>query len=93
MMPPSPSNLKALLVFAGEDTGCPALSDRERQVLEGLRRGLGRKPIARELGVTPGSIAGYSRSICRKLGIPAPGATSMANLIPSHTSHTNLPAS
>ncbi|RYD29609.1 MAG: LuxR family transcriptional regulator [Verrucomicrobiaceae bacterium] len=48
------------------------LSDRERQVFEGLRRGLGRKSIARELGVTPGSIAGYSRSICRKLGIHNP---------------------
>lgn len=45
----------------------PALSHRELQILDGLRRGLGRKSLARALGLAPGSVAGYSRSICRKL--------------------------
>ena len=47
----------------------PALSHRELQILEGLRRGLGRKSIARTLGLAPGSVAGYSPSIFRKLGL------------------------
>ncbi len=72
MVHPAAGNLKAHLVLVGEAIAGPDLSDREREVFERLRRGLGRKAIARELGITPSSIAGYSRSICRKLGVPAP---------------------
>lgn len=72
MIRPAANSLKALLVPIGEIIVGPEFSDRERQVFDRLRRGLGRKSIARELGVTPGCIAGYCRSICRKLGISAP---------------------
>jgi DNA-binding NarL/FixJ family response regulator len=68
MIHPAAGNLKTHLVLVDEAIAGPDLSDRERQVFERLRRGLGRKAIARELGVTPGSVAGYSRSMCRKLG-------------------------
>ncbi|WAC20923.1 LuxR C-terminal-related transcriptional regulator [Luteolibacter sp. SL250] len=72
MIRPAANNLKALLVPIADAMGKPDFSDRERQVFDRLRRGLGRKSIARELGVTPGCIAGYCRSICRKLGISDP---------------------
>ncbi len=87
MVHPAAGNLKTHLVLVGEAIAGPDLSDREREVFERLRRGLGRKAIARELGVTPGCIAGYSRSMYRKLGIRCTEANAMESDPPPQSTH------
>jgi len=53
--------------FANEALG--TLSAREREVALLAARGLGNKAIARELGVTEGTIKLHLHAIYRKLGI------------------------
>jgi two-component system nitrate/nitrite response regulator NarL len=43
------------------------LSDREREVLRLISRGLSNKQIARQLKLSPGTVAGYLRSIFDKV--------------------------
>jgi len=52
----------------GADGGlCAALSERERQVLNGLCRGLSNKEIARELSLQEVTIKLHVKTLCRKL--------------------------
>ncbi|MEO0819355.1 MAG: response regulator transcription factor [Pseudomonadota bacterium] len=44
-----------------------SMSDRERQVLDGLRRGLSNKEIARELDLQEVTIKLHVKTLCRKL--------------------------
>jgi DNA-binding NarL/FixJ family response regulator len=46
-----------------------SLSDREREVLQLLARGLGTRQISQTLHVGTGTIGGYRRSIIQKLGL------------------------
>lgn len=45
------------------------LSERELQVLRGVRNGLMNKEIARELGLREATVKMYMRAICSKLGV------------------------
>jgi two-component system nitrate/nitrite response regulator NarP len=53
-------------IFAG---GRPALAPRERQLIRFVRRGLRNREIAKELGVTEGTVKVYLHSIFEKLGV------------------------
>ncbi|HYW03049.1 MAG TPA: response regulator transcription factor [Gammaproteobacteria bacterium] len=45
------------------------LSDREKEVLTLVSKGLGRSDISRLLGITPNTAAGYIKTIYRKLNV------------------------
>lgn len=49
--------------------GRPALAPRERQLIRFVRRGLRNREIAKELGVTEGTVKVYLHSIFEKLGM------------------------
>jgi two-component system nitrate/nitrite response regulator NarP len=49
--------------------GRPALAPRERQLIRFIRRGLRNREIAKELGVTEGTVKVYLHSIFEKLGV------------------------
>ncbi len=49
--------------------GRPSLAPRERQLIRFIRRGLRNREIARELGVTEGTVKVYLHSIFEKLGV------------------------
>jgi DNA-binding CsgD family transcriptional regulator len=51
-----------------------ALSQRERDVLAELARGLTNAEIARRLGVSPETVKGYVASLLHKLGVPSRAA-------------------
>ena len=76
-MPISPSIARFLLAGApGIDVsdGIPKLSPREREILEWISRGLSRKEIARELDLSPYTVAEYSANILKKYGVPSSAA-------------------
>jgi len=50
-------------------TGDVKLTNRERQVVGLVCRGLSNKGIAKELGLSPATIKYYVHKICRKLGV------------------------
>lgn len=52
--------------FRGER---PALAPRERQLIRYIRRGLRNREIAKELGVTEGTVKVYLHAIFEKLGV------------------------
>ena len=45
------------------------LTPREQQLLQMMSRGLSSRQIARELGISPNTARGYSKSLYRKLGV------------------------
>jgi two-component system nitrate/nitrite response regulator NarP len=47
----------------------PALAPRERQLIRFVRRGLRNREIAKELGVTEGTVKVYLHSVFEKLGV------------------------
>lgn len=49
--------------------GRPALAPRERQLIRFVRKGLRNREIAKELGVTEGTVKVYLHSIFEKLGV------------------------
>ncbi|MDF7775413.1 response regulator transcription factor [Sphingomonas sp. AOB5] len=51
----------------------PQLSPRERELLEYLARGLGRKEAARVMGISPYTVAEYIQGIYRKLQVRSRG--------------------
>lgn len=53
----------------GARPGLSALTGRERQVLEGIARGLTNKEIAAELVISPRTVEAHRESLMRKLGI------------------------
>lgn len=55
--------------FAPRETAAPALSPRERQVVEGMAAGLTNKEIAAKFGLSIHTIDGYTRSIYEKLHV------------------------
>jgi two-component system nitrate/nitrite response regulator NarL len=53
--------------FAGASR--PALAPRERQIIRFVRRGLRNREIAKELGVTEGTVKVYLHAVFEKLGV------------------------
>ena len=53
--------------FAG--AARPALAPRERQIIRFVRRGLRNREIAKELGVTEGTVKVYLHAVFEKLGV------------------------
>jgi len=47
----------------------PALAPRERQIIRFVRRGLRNREIAKELGVTEGTVKVYLHAVFEKLGV------------------------
>lgn len=47
----------------------PELSEREMQVLEGMRRGLSNTQIARELFLSPETVKTHARRLYQKLNV------------------------
>ena len=63
-----------------DKTKDPGLSERELQTLKLLSQGLVKKEIAEELGVTPHTVATFTKRIYEKLQVPnAPAAVSKAH--------------
>lgn len=69
-----PSLLTAM--FEPREKAAPAppdevsiLTPRERQLLEMMSQGMSSRMIARELGISPNTSRGYSKSLYRKLGV------------------------
>ena len=54
-------------IFAGAPR--PALAPRERQIIRFVRRGLRNREIAKELGVTEGTVKVYLHAVFEKLGV------------------------
>lgn len=53
--------------------GAPSLSPREKELLEHLARGLARKEVAREMGISHFTVGEYLQSIYRKLSVNSRG--------------------
>ena len=51
------------------ERGRPALAPRERQLIRFVRQGLRNREIARELGVTEGTVKVYLHAVFEKLGV------------------------
>lgn len=54
-------------------TGAPSLSPREKELLQHLARGLARKEVAREMGISHFTVGEYLQSIYRKLSVNSRG--------------------
>lgn len=54
-------------------TGAPTLSPREKELLQHLARGLARKEVAREMGISHFTVGEYLQSIYRKLSVNSRG--------------------
>ena len=56
-------------VFDTQRNAWRQLTPRQRQVMDGLRRGLSYKLIARELGVSPWTVHDHLRRLYAQLGV------------------------
>jgi two-component system, LuxR family, response regulator FixJ len=54
------------------------LTDREREVLQGMATGAPSKVIAYQLEISPRTVEMHRARICRKLGVPAAAAVALA---------------
>lgn len=64
-----PQAQRHMLEWMRQPVAFDALTARERSVLELLARGLSNKQIARELGLTEGTVKGYVSHVLDKLGV------------------------
>ena len=55
------------------DPALPALSPREKELLEHLARGMARKEAARKMGISPFTVGEYLQSVYRKLSVNSRG--------------------
>jgi DNA-binding NarL/FixJ family response regulator len=67
--PLSPRIARSILSARREQRPEPALTDREREILELLRRGLANKEIATGLGITVKTVKTHLTSLFQKLGV------------------------
>jgi len=67
--PLSPRVARSILSARREQRPEPALTDREREILELLRRGLANKEIAVSLGITVKTVKTHLTSLFQKLGV------------------------
>ncbi len=58
------------------------LTERERQVLEVVRKGLSNKEIAARMGISLGTVRAHLRSIFRKLDVTSRAGAAMASMAP-----------
>jgi DNA-binding CsgD family transcriptional regulator len=67
-MPAPPDDFRALLV-APQSDALTDLSPREKEVIYLVARGISRKECARLCGISPNTVAEYTKSAYRKLGV------------------------
>jgi DNA-binding NarL/FixJ family response regulator len=67
--PLTPKVAHALIASRGTRPGEPQLSEREREVLSLLARGLPNKRIGRELGIAEATVKAHVTSILQRLGV------------------------
>ena len=60
---------RSILSTRREQRTEPALTDREREILELLRRGLANKEISAELGITVKTVKAHLSSLFQKIGV------------------------
>ena len=68
-----PEVVTGLFSRAQDDGPLQTLTDREREVLEGIAEGLSNQAIATEMQITLRSVEKYVSSVFTKLGLPATG--------------------
>jgi DNA-binding NarL/FixJ family response regulator len=74
--------VERVLPDAGKTSGLESLSNREREILLGLRNGLSAKEIARALFISPRTVDSHRLQIHRKLGTRSP--TQLARFVADH---------
>jgi len=67
--PLNPRVARTMLAARREQRAEPSLTDREREVLELLRRGLANKEIATSLGITVKTVKAHLTSLFQKVGV------------------------
>jgi DNA-binding NarL/FixJ family response regulator len=67
--PLNPRVARTMLAARREQRPEPSLTDREREVLELLRRGLANKEIATSLGITVKTVKAHLTSLFQKVGV------------------------
>jgi DNA-binding NarL/FixJ family response regulator len=67
--PLNPRVARAMLAARREERPAPSLTDREREILELLRRGLANKEIATSLGITVKTVKAHLTSLFHKVGV------------------------
>jgi DNA-binding NarL/FixJ family response regulator len=72
------SALVGALLGEGAAHDAPALSDRERQVLDRIARGLTNARIGDELSISPKTVESHRASLMRKLDVNSPAALVVA---------------
>lgn len=81
-LPQVDTDFRALLV-APENTALADLSPREKEVIYLVARGVSRKECARLCGISPNTVAEYTKSAYRKLGVQ--NRVEVANLVMQNT--------
>jgi DNA-binding NarL/FixJ family response regulator len=67
--PLNPRVARSILSARREERSEPAITDREREILELLRRGLANKEIAAQLGITVKTVKAHLSSLFQKIGV------------------------
>jgi DNA-binding NarL/FixJ family response regulator len=67
--PLDPRVARTILAARREQRPAPALTDREREMLELLRRGLANKEIAAQSGITVKTVKAHLSSLFQKIGV------------------------
>jgi DNA-binding NarL/FixJ family response regulator len=67
--PLDPRVARSILSARREQRSAPSLTDREREILELLRRGLANKEIAAALGITVKTVKAHLSSLFQKIGV------------------------
>ncbi len=67
--PLNPRVARSILSARREERSEPSVTDREREILELLRRGLANKEIAAQLGITVKTVKAHLSSLFQKIGV------------------------
>lgn len=67
--PLNPRVARSILSARREQRSEPSITDREREILELLRRGLANKEIAAQLGITVKTVKAHLSSLFQKIGV------------------------
>lgn len=67
--PLNPRVARSILSARRKERSEPSLTDREREILELLRRGLANKEIAGQLGITVKTVKAHLSSLFQKIGV------------------------
>ena len=67
--PLNPRVARSIISARREERSEPSVTDREREILELLRRGLANKEIAAQLGITVKTVKAHLSSLFQKIGV------------------------